>query len=211
MGSVTRNVRTTSRAARRDEMSRRLSEALEENLGTTSFTELSVEALVRDAGVSRSAFYQHFGDKADLLRHLYAGVVEELIAAAGVWWGLPPGASKADLHDGFGVLLDVYRKHALLMRAVVEVATYDPELRREFDALMERAVGEVATHIRMGQGTGAIRRGLDPEPVAACLTWMTERVLMQVLGTTEAVEAERHLGGLVDVYWHTLYQGGAGD
>ncbi|WP_372787845.1 TetR/AcrR family transcriptional regulator [Paraconexibacter sp.] len=206
MGSVTRTTKTSSRATRRDEMSRRLLDALEQNLATASVTELSVDRLARDAGVSRSAFYLHFEDKADLLRLLYANVVEELIEAAGVWWSLPPGSTKEELLDGFRVLLDTYREHALLMQAVVEVATYDPDLRDEFDALMTRAVGEVVEHIRAGQESGSIRRGLDAQPVASCLTWMTERVLMQVLGTADEAEAQRHLAGLVDVYWHTLYQ-----
>lgn len=210
MGSLTRNVKASSRAVRRDEMSRRLLVALEEHLATASFTEFSVDRLVREAGISRSAFYLHFADKGDLLRTLYVGVVGDLIAAAQTWWGLPPDATKAEFHEGFRVLLDAYRPHARLMRAVTEVASYDQDVRLEFDAHMDRAVGEVVQHIRSGQASGAIREGLDAEPVANCLMWMTERVLMQVLGTADDDVADRYLAGLVEVYWHTLYEGRRG-
>lgn len=207
MASVTRNNKHRSRAERRDEVSRRLLVALEEHLSTSSFTEFSVDRLVREAGMSRSAFYLHFADKSDLLRTLYADVVQDLIEAAQTWWGLPADATKAELHEGFRVLLDAYRPHARLMQAVTEVASYDPDVKLEFDALMDRAVGEVMQHIRLGQASGAIREGLDAEAVAGCLMWMTERVLLQVLGTADDDVAERHLAGLVDVYWHTLYEG----
>lgn len=210
MASVTRTSKTSSRAAKRDELSRQLLEALEQGLETTSFTEFSVDRIVREAGVSRSAFYLHFEDKSDLLRMLYTGVVQELLEAAETWWGLPPDATKAELQEGFRVLLDAYRPHARVMQAVTEVASYDPDMRADFDALMGRAVGEVAEHIRSGQASGAVRAGLDAEAVAGCLTWMTERVLMQVLGAADEESADRHLSGLVDVYWHTLYEGRRG-
>lgn len=205
MGSVTRSARSQTRAEKRDEMSRRLLEALEEHLTTTTFTEVSVDRLVSEAGISRSAFYLHFADKVDLLRMLYSGVVIELMASAETWWSLPASASKAEVLRGFEILLETYRRHGRVMRAVAEVAGYDTDMRAEFDVMMGRAVGRVAQHIALGQREGSVRDGLDPEPVAACLTWMTERVLLQVLGTADPAEAERHLVAMVDVYWHTLY------
>lgn len=205
MGSVTRSARSQSRAEKRDEMSRRLLEAFEEHLATASFTEVSVDRLVSQAGVSRSAFYLHFADKVDLLRMLYSGVVVELIESAETWWSLPPEATKAEILEGFEILLETYRRHERVMRAVAEVASYDQDMREQFDAMMGQAVQRVAQHIVLGQRSGAVRDGLDPEPVAACLTWMTERVLLQVLGTADRDEAQRHLVAMVDVYWHTLY------
>lgn len=205
MGSVTRSARAQSRAEKRDEMSRRLLEALEEHLVTTTFTEVSVDRLVSEAGISRSAFYLHFADKTDLLRMLYGGVVVELIESAETWWSLPPNATKAEIQRGFEILLATYRRHERVMRAVAEVVAYDLQMRAEFDAMMGQAVARVAQHIALGQQSGAVRDGLDPEPVATCLTWMTERVLLQVLGTADPDEAERHLVAMVDVYWHTLY------
>ena len=207
MGSVTRSSRATSRAERREELSHRLLAAVGRGLDEASYTELSVDRLVREAGVSRSAFYLHFEDKSDLLRSLYGGVVDELLAAAETWWSLPPEATRPEIYEGFRILLDAYRPHWQIMRAVNEVASYDPEVGAEFEALMGRAVGEVSGHIRTGQAAGAIRADLDADAVASCLTWMTERVLMQVLGSADAHDAHRHLSSLVDVFWHTLYAG----
>ena len=43
------------------------------------FRAVTVEDIVRAAGVSRRTFYQYFGDKDDVLSHLYDGVVTDLL------------------------------------------------------------------------------------------------------------------------------------
>jgi len=50
-------------------MRRRLLEVVQQLLDEgESFTEMSVERLVSEAGISRSTFYVYFEDKGDLLR-----------------------------------------------------------------------------------------------------------------------------------------------
>src|SRR4051794_34010288 len=68
MPSVTRKSQS-SRAERRDNIRRRLLAVLENLLDKgENFTEVSVERLVSEAGISRSTFYVYFEDKGDLLR-----------------------------------------------------------------------------------------------------------------------------------------------
>jgi AcrR family transcriptional regulator len=187
-----------------------LLDAVERHLEEASFTEAKVEQIANDAGMSRSAFYIHFADKSELLRTLYAGVVEELIESSRTWWDLPPSASKDDVREGFRVLFTAYRRHSKLMRAVAEVAAYDEAVGAEFDVMMQQAVGEVTQHISDGQKNGSIRGSLDAKGTAICLTWMTERVLLQVIGGATDDEVEGPLAAMVDIYWHTLYEGHRG-
>src|SRR5579862_1906750 len=98
MPSVTRTARN-NRSKRRDEIRVKLLVAVERLLDEGhGFTELSVERLATEAGVSRSTFYVYFEDKADLLRAWLTGIIAEVYEAAKDWWGLGQTMTKSDVH-----------------------------------------------------------------------------------------------------------------
>src|SRR5881397_2160695 len=137
MASVTRRPHS-DRAARRGEIGRRLLVAVEELLGDgESFTEVSVERLVTEAGISRSTFYVYFEDKGDLLQALTADVMTEVIDAARAWWELPPGADRGDVEAAMRGIVATYRCHKTLMAAVVEASSYDARVRERFGELIQ--------------------------------------------------------------------------
>jgi TetR/AcrR family transcriptional regulator, ethionamide resistance regulator len=207
MPSITRNSQS-SRAQRREEIRDRLRTAAEELMAQDeSYTELSVERIVRKAGISRATFYVYFEDKGDLLRALAEDFIERLLVAAAVWWELPADATKADLRTAMRAIFDAYLPHKVVMAAVVEVASYDAGLRELFGDLLNRTIAAVANHIATGQRDGYVERGLDPERTAAWLTWMAERGLYQLVASANAASTERLLDALTDITWNTLYAG----
>lgn len=89
MPSVTRKPQA-NRQLRREQMERRLLEATERLMRDgASFTELSVDRLATEAGISRASFYIYFEDKGDLLRRLAGQVFGDLTSGAQRWWGWP--------------------------------------------------------------------------------------------------------------------------
>src|SRR5271154_1701712 len=87
MPSVTRKPQA-KRQERREQIERRLLDATERLMRDgASFTELSVDRLSGEAGISRASFYIYFEDKGHLLRRLAGQVFGELGAAAERWWG----------------------------------------------------------------------------------------------------------------------------
>src|ERR1700744_6699622 len=88
MPSVTRKPQA-SRQERRDQIERRLLGAPERLMrGGASFTELSVDRLSTEAGMSRANFYIYFEDKGDLLRRLAGQVFGDLAEGAERWWSV---------------------------------------------------------------------------------------------------------------------------
>jgi AcrR family transcriptional regulator len=172
-----------------------------------SYTELSVERIVRQAGISRATFYVYFEDKGDLLRSLAEDFIERMLQAAANWWELPADAAKQDLRGALGTVIDAYIPHKVVMAAVVEVAAYDAALRSLFGDLLARTSSEVADHIRTGQAGGHVRSELDPERTAAWLTWMAERGLYQLVAPATPAATARLLDALTDITWNTLYAG----
>ena len=80
MPSVTRKPQT-KRQERREQIERRLLDATERLMRDgASFTELSVDRLSSEAGMSRASFYIYFEDKGHLLRRLAGQVFADLAA-----------------------------------------------------------------------------------------------------------------------------------
>jgi len=167
MPSVTRKTQA-SRAERRDLIKARLLAAVESLLAEgENFTELSVERLVSLAGVSRSTFYVYFEDKGELIRAWLTEIISELDVAAQGWWSLggeraASGAatvSWADLRVALNRVVLVYRPHTTLMAAAFDAAAYDPAVRDQVDAMMQRNIAGLRKHNprRPGQRLGGRR------------------------------------------------------
>jgi AcrR family transcriptional regulator len=204
---ISRNPRS-SRAQRREEIRDRLRSASEQLMGEgESYTALSVERIVREAGISRATFYVYFEDKSDLLRALAEDFIERLLGAAATWWTLPADATKPQLREAMRAIFEAYLPHKVVMAAVVEVASYDTRVSDVFGALLERTISEVAGHIATGQANGYVTPGIDPQRTAAWLTWMAERGLYQLVAPATPEGIERLLDGITDITWNTLYAG----
>jgi AcrR family transcriptional regulator len=208
MSSVTRKSHH-GRAARREEIGRRLLVAVERLLADgESFTEVSVERLVTEARISRSTFYVYFEDKGDLLQALTADVMTDIIAMARVWWELPPDATRADVEAALSGMILAYLEHKTLMAAVVETSAYDARVREQFGTLIQMSLREVGSHIADGQARGFVRRDLDAEPVAGWLTWMAERGLYQLVRfADDQATVDKLTAALTAIVWNTLYDG----
>jgi AcrR family transcriptional regulator len=208
MPSITRNTQS-SRAQRREEIRDRLRTAAEQLMAhEESYTELSVERIVREAGISRATFYVYFEDKGDLLRALAEDFIDRILVAAAHWWHLTAELTKADLRLAMREIFDAYIPHKVVMAAVVEVASYDAGLRTLFGDLLDRTIAKVAEHIEIGQEEGFVAKDLDPEHTAAWLTWMAERGLYQLVAPANDAAIERLLDAITDITWNTLYMGG---
>jgi TetR/AcrR family transcriptional regulator, ethionamide resistance regulator len=202
-----RNTRT-SRAQRRGEIRDRLREAVEALMvDGESYTSLSVERMVREAGISRATFYVYFEDKSDLLRALAEDFIARLIDAASAWWNLTADDGKPALREAMRAIFDAYLPHKVVMSAVVEVASYDARIQEVFGALVERTISEVSQHIAIGQAGGFVTPGIDPQRTAAWLTWMAERGLYQLVAPANPAAIERLLDAITDITWNTLYAG----
>jgi AcrR family transcriptional regulator len=190
---------------RRHTMARRLLPVMEGMLDDESFTEISVERLVNEAGVSRSSFYNHFVDKGDLLRLMTEDVMGDLFAVARDWWDLGPGSTPEDVRASLAAITDAYGPHSKLMSSVVEAASYDPEVASAYQVLMATAQASLKEHIVRGQAAGFVRPDVDPDTIPAWLAWMLERGLVQLVATVAKPARERLVTAVSLIVWRTLY------
>jgi AcrR family transcriptional regulator len=205
MPSVTRKSQS-SRTERRDQLRDRLLNAVEKLLAEgESFTELSVERLASEAGVSRSTFYVYFEDKGELLRAWFVEIFGRVGNAAQQWYGLPAEATQADLRVALAELVGTYRPHTTLMSAVVDASGYDPSVRELVGSMMQRNTASLRKHIRVGQAAGTVNQELRAAETAAWLTWMAERGFHQLVRGASDAEVDRLVDAYTSIVWHTLY------
>jgi AcrR family transcriptional regulator len=205
-------------AAGRRDRRRRHRQAREELLGSAlalaaegPFREVTVEQIAAGAGISRSAFYLHFGDKHELLLAALDDVAGEIGEHAAGWWS-GDGPPAEVVRRAVASLVSLYADNGELLRLVTEVATYDEEVRGRWLTLVNGAIEAAAEHVRGEQRAGLIPRTVQPRPTGEALVWMTERccyVYLAAAGLTDG--GGRAPGEVVDalapVWTAALYPG----
>jgi TetR/AcrR family transcriptional regulator, ethionamide resistance regulator len=206
MAPVTRKAKVT-RATRREEIAGRLFEIVERLLAEGSaYSEISVEQLITEAGIARSTFYVYFEDKGALMVELMDRATQDIGAAASDWFELPATATRKDLRKALSRLAQGYRRHGRMLSAVIEAAAYDPRVRDEWAAVLQRRFQDMNDSFVPQQKNGAIRADIDVASVTPWLALMFERGFYHLVGQGGDVP-KWALEGATSVVWQTLYEG----
>lgn len=170
-----------------------------------SFTELSVDRLATEAGISRASFYIYFEDKGHLLRQLTGQVFSDLANGAERWWSVAHRRDPADVRVAMTAIIASYRRHQPLLVALNEMSAYDPLVGSTYTEILTGISARVTAIIEQGQAQGTIRQELPPESTATTLTWMVERSCQQNLpGRPDSYDAEL-ANALTQIIWGALY------
>ncbi|OBJ24178.1 TetR/AcrR family transcriptional regulator [Mycobacterium colombiense] len=209
MPSLTRKPqghRSLGREQRREQMERRLLDATERLMRDgASFTELSVDRLSGEAGISRASFYIYFEDKGHLLRRLAGQVFGDLTDSARSWWSVAQRHDPEDARTAISRIIATYRRHQAVLVALNEMAAYDPLTAQTYRELLT-GISEQFTHvIEVGQADGSIRPELAPLTTASALTWMVERACQQNLPAKPPDYDAELAATLAEIIWGALY------
>ncbi|KOV74052.1 MULTISPECIES: TetR/AcrR family transcriptional regulator [unclassified Streptomyces] len=205
MASTTR--RPSNAADRRAALEQRIMCVLAECLrqGVT-FTEMSVEQIAKTAGISRSTFYLYFRDKVDLLLRLSGSLKQKSYAIAAAWRPTGPGGGVDGLAHAYEMILEHYREHAALLKAINEVAAYDPAVHETWTADQDRFVDNLETVLREEQRAGRTPADIDPRLSARLIIQGGSQILAQQVadsdGSNDAVVACE----LARTYWYGVYR-----
>src|SRR3954452_18696750 len=184
--------RSTKRQAVEAAVLRATEEPLEEG---HSYADLNVERIATRAGIGRTAFYFYFRDKRELLMRLTADVSDQLYAVAARWFS----GEEDEIAPALREIGELYREHAALLRAIVEVSTYDDEVARFWRGLVQRFVDATRARIE-AEGTS-----LPADATAFALVWMTERAFHQLGVQDEPVARSELVEALAAIWRRTVY------
>ena len=158
MASTERREQPTT--AKRAAIQAAVLEATEELLSEgVSFADLGIEKIATRAGISRTAFYFYFADKRELLMRLSEEVTDELYTQADIWYS-GSGDPEAEIREAIGNIAQLYEQHGPLLRAIVEVSTYDEEVASAWRSLVGRFI--TATEARIETERGNLKLAQQP-------------------------------------------------
>jgi AcrR family transcriptional regulator len=206
MASTTR--RSSVAAGRRAAAEARTLEVVEDLLrGGASFTELSVERIASEAGLSRSTFYLYFRDKTELILRLAASLKTGTFET-GLDWGPGGPADGLDwLAHAYGRIMRNYRGRSATLAAVLEVAGYDRSVRESLEANQQQFIDRIAVRLLAEQRAGRTSADFDPLTAAAVLVWGGEQVIARHVTTTEGDgEDARVARELAASHWYGVYR-----
>jgi TetR/AcrR family transcriptional regulator, ethionamide resistance regulator len=205
MPSVTRKPQA-NRQERREQIERRLLDATDRLMADgASITELSVDRLATEAGISRASFYIYFEDKGHLLRRLAKQVFVDLTEAAQRWWAVADRHDPADVRAAMAAIIAAYRRHQPVLVALNEMAPYDAAVGDTYRELLAEVSEGFRGVIVAGQRAGAIRAQLPPETTANALVLMVERTCQQNLPSKPASFDAELADVLTEIVWGALY------
>jgi len=170
------------------------------------FREMTVNALMASTGLSRSAFYQYFKDRHDLMETLLDMVQEEIFAVTDSWFE-GTGDPVVLLNESLAGLTDVGYRLGPILRAANDAAATDRQLEKAWTQFLDEFDEAVSTRIEGDQEQGLIPR-FDARPVAIALNRLDAYTLIQAFGQRPRRRPEPVGQALVRIWISTLYGNG---
>jgi len=196
---------TASSTPKRAAVQAAVLQATEQLLGEgASYADLNIERIATRAGISRTAFYFYFADKRELLMRLTEDVTEELYQQADIWYS-GSGDPEAEIREALVNIARLYEQHGPLLRAIVEVSTYDDEVAVFWGGLLGRFIEASRERIVAERNAGR-SSGCEPAATAFALCWMAERVLYQELVQGAPIPPQDLVEALVRIWMRTIYE-----
>lgn len=197
--------RKGDRERRRTDIRRRLLKVVQKLMADgTAYSNVTIEQLASEAGLSRATFYIYFENKGDLLRVWFTETLNELSDASKSWLAIDAMASKSDFRSALARIIDTYHERATLMAAVLDEATQDGLLRDQLSDAIQLAIKALQSHIETGQRDGWVDPALLAAETASWSVWMLERGLNQIMPSASDEEAAALADTLTDMAWHVL-------
>jgi len=167
---------------------------------------LNVSAIMRRAGVSRTAFYRQFPDVSAVVRELLIRIADEVANNAAPWFNDPDAVGSADVVAANAVRAGrVLKPLVPQIQALIDATALDRSLRSLWrDTVVQSRIDAAAWAIRRDQAAGAVKSTLDPDATALALTLMGEQVMLEVLGRQDGTP-EQYAQIITPIWEAVLY------
>jgi len=157
---------------------------------------INIADISRKAGVTRSAFYFYFENKAMAVAALMEQMYDESTAAAGQLAG--EGSPRANVEAMVRGLFDAWDRHQHLYRAMLEARATNPAVRDMWESDRASFVPHLATLISTERESGRAPHGAEPAPLASVLLELNDRMLERLalggdLGREELIDTVVHI------------------
>jgi AcrR family transcriptional regulator len=171
----------TRQRRQREDTRREILAAADRFLRERPYRELTIEVVMAQTDLTRTAFYRHFDDVTDLVLALLGELGTELGAVAERWGASAGSGSPAPAHEGLSEIVDFFVRHGPLVRAVAEAAVTDEQIERGYRASLEALIEITAGTLQRLVENGRLEVP-DTRALARALNLMNQAYLLQEFG-----------------------------
>ncbi len=181
----------------RQESRERIVRAAELLVRKRSYSELTVDEIMSEAGLGRTIFYRHFDDLGDLLMRSSREAIEELFEAQSNLVAARADDARGAVRGALAAAAEVYQQYGPLLRCVSEAAAVDERIAEGYAAMRERFDDFAERSLRdlLGDGGHA-----DLAETARALNLMNETYLTDAFGREPRVSPETAVRTLVEIW-----------
>ncbi|MFJ3672459.1 TetR/AcrR family transcriptional regulator [Streptomyces sp. NPDC090106] len=194
-------------AATREQVIRALERLLDSG---EAFSEISVQRLLEEAGVSRATFYAHFPRKSDVLVRLSDELRESLLELARQW---QPGQGE-DGADRFArffeEVITIHRAHQGVITALREAASYDAAVGDFYTANLEGFDATVLATLRSEQADGSTPADVDAVAASRVIVWGGAQAIAHHIAVDDGGGDAALARELALIWWHGAFRRPAG-
>lgn len=178
-------------------------ESLDHHLRESGFDGLNIADVTKRAGVTRSAFYFYFENKAAAVAALLEPMYDDGFMASDILTSTtePPHWR---IHAMLETLLDTVEQHRYLLQAMLEARATSSAIRRVWDDARETFIPLVAAMITAERDGGRAPDGPPADVIAGMLLEFNDRLLERyTIGGP--LSREQLLDGAETVWLGTIY------
>lgn len=203
IAAMTSVARRTRHREQRENTRREILSAADGFLRERPYRELSVEIVMAQTGLTRTAFYRHFDDLPDVVLRLLADVGSELFAIAERWIEGSPVDFRVAAGEALRGIVGFFERQGPLVCAIAEAAVTDERIEQGYSGFLETFIEMTARALDDLIALGQIEP-LDAMPVARALNLMNERYLLSEFGREPLGDREVAIATLETVWLRTV-------
>jgi AcrR family transcriptional regulator len=180
-----------------------LLQSLDQHLQESSFDSINIADISRRAGVTRSAFYFYFENKAAAVAALMEELYDEIFAVSRQ---LTSGEGTPERRIGTMVsgLFDATVRHEHLFAAMLDARATSQPVREMWDADLQSFVEPLAEMIRSERKARRAPKGPDPVGLATMLLELNDRALERLV-RGGSLTAEQQAEAVTAIWLRTIY------
>jgi len=145
------------------------------------YRELSVDLIMAETGLTRTAFYRHFDDVTELVLRLFAHAGQELVEIGQRWSASAGKDFPAPALLALEGIVDFFVRHGPLVRAIAEAAATDERIEHAYQGSLDAFVTITATTLDRLVDEGQLQVP-DTAALARALTLLNEAYLLSEFG-----------------------------
>lgn len=178
-------------------------DALDRSLQESGFDAVNLAEVAQQAGVSRSAFYFYFENKAAAVAALMERMLDDTFFVNDVFT-TGAGSPRTRVYTMLDGLFDTWERHRHMFSARLQARGHSAAVRDIWDEARESFVDSVAGMIRAERAAGTAPEGLDATVLASVLLEFNDRMLER-LTLGGALTRQQLVDGAAAIWLGSVY------